>query len=67
MISFLDISDEEFKNDSQNIEKKIYRFLIPLNEEKVDQLLKGRSQKTEEKGRWTMSLFEIWQQNRKKT
>jgi hypothetical protein len=66
MVPLSDISDEELTNASQDVEN-IERFLKPLNQEELDELLKkGLSKKTEGKARWAISLFETWQQNKKK-
>lgn len=63
---FSDISDEDMINASQEVES-IDRFLKPLNQQDLDDLIRsGLSKKTESKSKWALNLFASWQQERKK-
>lgn len=63
---FSDISDEDMINASHEVES-IDRFLKPLNQQDLDDLIRsGLSKKTESKSKWALNLFASWQQERKK-
>lgn len=54
---FSDISDEDMINASQEVES-IDRFLKPLNQQDLDDLIRsGLSKKTESKSKWALNLF----------
>lgn len=57
---FSDISDEDMINASQEVES-IDRFLKPLNQQDLDDLIRsGLSKKTESKSKWALNLFASW-------